>query len=230
MVNAFGPPRRGCIRWDSNGEPGMVAAQNHDGGRVAARAVTTHDVLIGSLFISLRSFFSTRDGVMIGQENDQEIERLWIDAACPLPWLSYTAGDQLPLGVVTGGRLADGSPIYMAKIIHDGHIAFGYYDPKTAQAYYDYAAAQTTTSMYLLVLLWLKEAEWRIDVSANLTVIGSDNGGVPPTRCQAIICTNVWLVENWTLGNKFQWNLNKNKTIFTREKTTIILCRYQWLN
>ena len=78
-----------------------------------------------------------------------------------------TAGDQLPLGVVTGGRLADGSPIYMAKIIHDGHIAFGYYDPKTAQAHYDYAVAQTTTTMYLLVLLWLMEAEWHIDVSAN---------------------------------------------------------------
>ena len=35
----------------------------------------------------------------------------------------------------------------------------------------------------------------------NLTVIGSD----------------CWIIVNWTLRNKFQWNLNRNSNIFIQE-------------
>ena len=46
----------------------------------------------------------------------------------------------------------------------------------------------------------------------KLTIIGSDNG-LSPGRRQAIIWTNAGIV-NWTLGNKLQWNLNRNLNIF----------------
>ena len=50
---------------------------------------------------------------------------------------------------------------------------------------------------------------------SKLTIIGSDNG-LSPGRRQAIIWTNAGIV-NWTLGNKFQWNLNRIQYIFIQE-------------
>ena len=53
---------------------------------------------------------------------------------------------------------------------------------------------------------------------SKLTIIGSDNGSSPGRR-QAIIWTNdqCWNIVNWTLGNKFQWNLNRKLYIFLQE-------------
>ena len=45
----------------------------------------------------------------------------------------------------------------------------------------------------------LTQAEWRIYVSVNLTIIGSDNG-LPPDRRQAIIWTNAGILLIRTSG------------------------------
>ena len=66
----------------------------------------------------------------------------------------------------------------------------------------------------------------------NLTIIVSDNG-LSPGRHQAIIWTNAvrerplnlithslnqcWNIVDWTLGNKLQWNFNRNSYIFIQE-------------
>ena len=49
----------------------------------------------------------------------------------------------------------------------------------------------------------------------KLTIVGSDDG-LSPGRRQAIIWTNAGI---WTLGNKFQWNFNRNSNIFIEENT-----------
>ena len=51
---------------------------------------------------------------------------------------------------------------------------------------------------------------------SKLTIIGSDNG-LSPSRRQAIIWTNAWILligPNW---NKLQWNSNRNLYIFIQE-------------
>ena len=50
----------------------------------------------------------------------------------------------------------------------------------------------------------------------KLTIIGSDNGLLPGQH-QAIIWTNAGILCNWTLRNKFQWNLHPNSYIFIHE-------------
>ena len=53
----------------------------------------------------------------------------------------------------------------------------------------------------------------------NLTIIGSDNG-LSPGRRQAIIWSilnQCWIIVNWTLRNKLQWNFNRNSDIFIQE-------------
>ena len=52
----------------------------------------------------------------------------------------------------------------------------------------------------------------------KLTIIGSDNGLSPEQR-QAIIWNQCWNIVNRTLGNKLQWNLNRNSNIFIEENT-----------
>ena len=51
---------------------------------------------------------------------------------------------------------------------------------------------------------------------SKITIIGSDNG-LSFGRRQAIICTQCWNNVSSTLGNKLQWNLNRNLYIFIQE-------------
>ena len=64
----------------------------------------------------------------------------------------------------------------------------------------------------------------------NINSIGSENG-LSPGRRQAIIWTKwlvawsapshylnqCWNIFNWTIGNKLQWNSNRNSNIFIQE-------------
>ena len=54
---------------------------------------------------------------------------------------------------------------------------------------------------------------------SKLTIIGSDNGLLPGQH------QTCWNIVNWTLGNKFQQNLNRNLYIFTEENAFEIVVR-----
>ena len=51
---------------------------------------------------------------------------------------------------------------------------------------------------------------------SKLSIVGSDNG-LSPGRRQAIIWTNAGILLIGPLGNKLQWNLNRNSNIFIQE-------------
>ena len=58
---------------------------------------------------------------------------------------------------------------------------------------------------------------WVTNIWVNkLASIVWDNG-LPPGRRQAIIYKQCWDIVNWTLGNKLQWNFNRNSYIFIQE-------------
>ena len=154
LVNAFGPPRYDCLHWGSREEPGWVPIVEENGHNYIARTISGNILLIATFDTYSLSLWGNRDGVVVGpvKETDRDIEFLAKDPACPLLWMAYTAGEPLPFGAVAGGSLADGSATYVAKIYHDRFL-FGYYNPKSAVAYYERFGAQTKTSMDLLVLL-----------------------------------------------------------------------------
>ena len=158
LMNAFGPPRHGCLHW--------VPSQGTEGLRIQitgresyAARITSGDVVLFGTFFSegQRQFWANKEGVSIGPvfETDQDIEILTVDATCPLPWMPYTASEPLPVGAVIGGRLADGSETYVVKVNHNNNqfVVFGYYTTKSAVAYYEGLGVHTTTSMEMLVML-----------------------------------------------------------------------------
>ena len=49
---------------------------------------------------------------------------------------------------------------------------------------------------------------------SKIAIVGSDNGLAPARRHYLNQC---WNIVNWTLGNKFQWNLNRNLYTFIQE-------------
>ena len=153
LASVFGPPRQGCIRWGSNQEPGWVTV------RVAsadvARIFSGDVVLIGNFYFQIREFWANNQGLNIGPvyEVDQDVELLMKDATCPLPWMPYTAGEPLPIGAFAGGHLADGSATYVAKVVHNDYVVFGYYHPTSALAFYETGGIYTTTSMEILLLI-----------------------------------------------------------------------------
>ena len=55
-------------------------------------------------------------------------------------------------------------------------------------------------------------------LSVKWVIIGSGNG-LSPVRRHAIYLNQCWLIVNWTLGNIFQWNLNRDFTIFIKENS-----------
>ena len=155
MVNVFGPPRHDCLYWGSNQISGWVPVQERNGKIYLAPIVSADVVLVGKLNTQKGDFWGKNGGVKVGpiNVNDKYIEILSKDPVCPLPWMPYTAGEPLPFGAVTGGRLRDGSATYVAKVTHNGDVNFGYYDPTISLTYYQWYGVHTATSMELLVLL-----------------------------------------------------------------------------
>ena len=150
MVQAFGTSRHGCLHWGSREEPGWVPIVAENGRVYAARTRRGEVLLIGTF--ANGKLWANDDGVEV--ETDHNIEFLAKNASCPLPWMSYTAGEPLPFGAVTGGRFADGSDTYVARVHHKNKIfRFGYFHPKSAAVYYQYYGVQARTSMDILVLL-----------------------------------------------------------------------------
>ena len=72
---------------------------------------------------------------------------------------------------------------------------------------------------------------------SKLTTIASDNGLLPGPRQAIIYINQSWNIANWTLGNKLQWNRNRNLYIYIQEnalenvvwKMAAILSRPQWI-
>ena len=153
MVNAFGPPRHACVHWGSSGGPGWVPVRATYG--YAARVVIEDVVIIGIFYRNNGEFWSSTASERIGplKEADHNIEILSKATDCPLPWMSYTAGEPLPPGAVTGGRHTDGSETYVVKVWHNNGYVVGYYHKNSALAYYEHTGVRTATSMDLLVML-----------------------------------------------------------------------------
>ena len=122
MVNGFGPPRHVCLYWVSSQGSGELPIKIKGREFYAARIRSGGAVLIGTFYTrGQRRIYANREGLQIGPvlETDQDIEILTVDASYPLPWMSYTAGESLPVGAVTGGCLADGSETYVVKVNHN---------------------------------------------------------------------------------------------------------------
>ena len=69
----------------------------------------------------------------------------------------------------------------------------------------------------------------------KLTIIASDNGAWP---APSHYLNQWWNIVNWTLGNKLQWNFNRNSSIFIENVVCEMFCsfrlglnvlRYFWL-
>ena len=155
VVNAFGPPRHGCILWGSRQNSGWVPIQEKNGEIYVARIVYGDAVVIGKWNTGSELFRANMEGIKVGPINgiESDIEFLFKDADCPLAWMPYTAGEPLPFGSVTGGHLADGSVTYVVKITIPDDVAFGYYDSNSALAYYKSHGLYVATSMDILVLI-----------------------------------------------------------------------------
>ena len=97
--------------------------------------------------------------------------------------------------------------------------------------------AETEDIASQLKAVKLTGAEWRIYASVKYAIIGSDNG-LSLVRRQVIIWTTDGLLSVGPLGNKHQWNLNKNSSVLIDEnecgnvvcKMACFLSRLQCVN
>ena len=102
-----------------------------------------------------KKLWANMEGIQVGpfKRPEYDIEFLFKDNACSLEWMPYTAGELLPLGAVTGGHLVDEITTYVAKVIYHGQDSFGYYNLKSAVAYFESRGVHTAISMDIFATL-----------------------------------------------------------------------------
>ena len=155
-------PEPPCAKWvphtqynTANVVP-MIPCDFHSSYRVCAvgRLVTTHR-LPGKYHVLMKHMVSVLDGNTI---TTGEKEILDVQDGCQVIWVSYTAGNTLPLRAVVGGYIAgrgsDDTDLYVIRTTHNGLIIDGYYNPKTNRGHYQYFGAHELSQMDMLVLLW----------------------------------------------------------------------------
>ena len=87
--------------------------------------------------------------------NARNWSRYWIShhgSTCTLPWMSYTSGDLLSVGAISGGIPLMG-PLHSSKVTHGDQLALGYYNTKPELVYYQLGGVHTKTSIEILALL-----------------------------------------------------------------------------
>ena len=85
-MNAFGPPRLGCIQWSTNQGPGYERIKDSKNGDMyIARITNAGSVVIGLFHIAWGEFWGNSVGLKVGpaRESDQDIEFLAKDPSCP---------------------------------------------------------------------------------------------------------------------------------------------------
>ena len=153
-ISAFGPHRKACLHWGSSKEAGKVPVEVQDWTVLyLARMMKDDTLVVGKYDTVTKTFFANNEGIRVVDGTDEGIEFLTMDPTCSLLWMPYTAGNSLPAGLVSGGRLPDECTTYVCKVIQDGRLMFGYYNTESELAYYELAGVRMTTSMELLVLL-----------------------------------------------------------------------------
>ena len=101
----------------------------------------------------------------------------------------------------------------------------------SCKIYVFYGRGSFIPGLYLCMCLlpvcwyWPIEAEWRIYVSVNYIIIGSDNG-LSPGQCQAIIWTNAGILSNRPSGTNFSEILIEIHT-FSFKNICIWKCRLE---
>ena len=155
MIKIFMIPNHICLQWGPDQQVGREAVQELDGTTVfyVSRIKRDNAIIVGKATFPLGIFFGV-DSVGEHFFETDDIEVLTIDEACTWSWLSYTSGEELPVGAVMGGHLASGSPIYVAKMYaNNGVPAFGYYSIEYGMGRYELFDTRTDTTMDILVIL-----------------------------------------------------------------------------
>ena len=65
-------------------------------------------------------------------------------------------------------------------------------------------------------LLWMRQANERRRYNVTSSLIGWAHSQNEPWKISHYL-TQCWLIVNWTLGNKLQWNSNWNRKLFIQE-------------
>ena len=152
-----------CLEW-VNYNQGMVADEQwaltrpggDDGNRVLARLLYAgtyypgyfspyHSICFGAKW---HVRFDTRSGILC--------QILRVREGCVTAFVSYTAGDILPTGVVTGGSMSDGRKNYIAVYQVPGRptkSVGGFYTEGTTFGVGTYGPIQRVTEMELLIVV-----------------------------------------------------------------------------
>ena len=155
FYEAFEPSNYSCLTWGSHDEPGRQRVQMHDGLEMlyASRVAQNGNLIPGKYTTIGTGFWCSVEGERNGPWSLEDIQVLTMDSTCQLTWIHYTSGEQLPLGAVIGGHLADNTILYVARLDDGNHQpAYGYYNPRSGIAHYEVNGAKTATTMYLLIL------------------------------------------------------------------------------
>ena len=155
--------RNQCLQW-VNYNQGMVAdeqwALTRPGGdgynRALARLLYAGIYYPGYLSPPHNICFGAKWNVKFDTRSGIPCQILRVKEGCVTAFVSYTAGDILPTGVVAGGSMSDGRRNYIAVYQAPGNPAFyvsGFYTEGTTFGVGSFGPIQRVTEMELLIVV-----------------------------------------------------------------------------
>ena len=158
--------KRACISWIPY--EGIIPLDERiihrgDGAHFLVRFHYDGELLPGRLYVKraqkqVRVVKHKTELLKVTKEATSDVEFLVVSETCSVAWVPYTAGRDMPLRVVTGGRKWNGQALLLAVLwttagpIHN--YRFGHYDADDKMSYTYNKGVRSNASVDLLIEIW----------------------------------------------------------------------------
>ena len=121
-------------------------------------------------------------------------------------------------GAYVGGNIIHISQRPVSEYSVSGPVSVSAWDCQQHEVYDISVIRALPWGKLLIWCKWTHRGPMMHVCFSKLTIIGSDNGlSLGRRQLPSHYLNQCWNIVDWTLGNKLQWNLNRNSYIFIQE-------------
>ena len=157
----------GCTKWVPHHE-NHLAYWYIEGNTLrsyVSRKIHESNIIIGKTTSMFFATDPTSGADIIGGD----CELLLVEPSCSVTWAAHdtTKCQPVPKGALVGGKLtATNTPLYVARMVYDGLLLGGYYNPLNGKAWMSFAGPKSNTIFELMVV-----NEWLISGQPHRHVV-----------------------------------------------------------
>ena len=143
----------GCTKWVPHHEKHLAYwyIEENTLRSYVSRRIHESNIIIGKTTTMFFATDPTSGADIIGGD----CELLVVEPSCSVTWEAHdtTNGQPIPKGALIGGKLtATNTPLYVARMVYDGTLLGGYYNPLNGKVWMSFAGPKSNTVFELMVV------------------------------------------------------------------------------